>query len=84
MPGTASRIDGDGNPRGYPARVAVVDVEHRVAVGGRRERELHEDAVDLVIAVELGDEVEKLRPWALGEPRHGYATVNYAKLSEAA
>ena len=33
----------------------------------------------------MADEVEKLRPWALGEKLpNGWRTVNYAKLSEAA
>lgn len=32
----------------------------------------------------MADEVEKLRPWAMGEPVGGYATVNYGELANAA
>lgn len=30
----------------------------------------------------MADEVERLRPWALGEPVGGYATVNYGALAQ--
>lgn len=36
-------------------------------------------AIKRVIGV-MADEVAALRPWALGEPRSGYATVNYGAL----
>jgi hypothetical protein len=32
----------------------------------------------------MADEVEKLRPWALGPKINGIRTVNMAKLSDAA
>lgn len=41
-------------------------------------------APDVMLEGVMADEVEKLRPWALGPTLQGYRTVNYAKLSEAA
>lgn len=35
---------------------------------------------DIILEGVMADEVETLRPHALGEPRHGYATVNYGAL----
>lgn len=39
---------------------------------------------DVMLEGVMADEVESLRPWALGPTVQGYRTVNYAKLSEAA
>jgi len=41
-------------------------------------------APDLMLQGVMADEVEQLRPHALGPKMQGYATVNYAKLSETA
>jgi hypothetical protein len=52
--------------------------------GLKKWRFAYKRAPDIMLEGVMADEVAEKRPWALGEPVMGYATVNYAKLSEDA